>query len=96
MDPSLNVVFTEPPANIYITFKDGPGRYQVEVVDDRGNSLEAVFDQKVVAQSDAWVEWDCLDQNGQLVSPGQYFVILSKDGKAIKRISVIREKPLSK
>ncbi len=96
LDPSLNVVFTEPPANIYLTFADGPGRYQVEVVDDEGNSLEALFDRKVVAQSDSWVEWDGLDQKGKLVSPGQYFVILLKDGKALKRISVIRNKPLPK
>jgi len=96
LDPSLNIVFTEPPANIYLTFADGPGHYQVEVVDDEGNSLEALFDRKIVAESDSWVEWDGLDQNGKLVSPGQYFVILSKDGKALKRISVVRKKPLPK
>ncbi len=96
LDPTLKVVFTEPPANIYITFADGPGRYQVEVVDEQGNSLEAVFDHKVVAQSDAWVEWDGLGADGKQVKPGQYFVILSKDGKALKRISVFREQPSPK
>ncbi len=93
LDPTLNVSFIEPPANIYITFADGPGRYQVVVVDDQGNTLEAVFDRKVAAESDAWVEWDGLNPKGKLVSPGQYFVILFKDGKALKRISVIRNSP---
>jgi|GEM_PF-1746825 len=96
LDPTLNVVFSEPPANIYITFADGPGHYQVVVVDDQGNSLEAVYDRRVVAESDAWVEWDGLDPKGKLVSPGQYFVILTKYGKALKRISVIRNSPPSK
>lgn len=93
LDPSLNVVFTEPPANIYITFADGPGRYQVEVVDDRGNALETIFDRKIVAESDAWVVWDGMNPKVKLVAPGQYYVILTKDGKALKRISVIRDTP---
>jgi hypothetical protein len=91
VDKSLNVTFSSPPANIYVTFADGPGEYTAEVVDSVGNTLEAIFEQRVVAQSDAWLEWDGLDQRGKDTLPGQYYVILFKDGKALKRISVIRE-----
>jgi flagellar hook assembly protein FlgD len=90
LDPNVSVVFSAPPANIDVTFADGPGRYQLEVVDGSGNSLEAIFDQRVVMEGDTWVEWDGRDAKGRDVPPGQYYVILYKDGKALKSISLVR------
>jgi hypothetical protein len=90
LDRELTVQFTAPPANIYVTFADGSGNYRVEVVDSVGNSLGTIYGKKVVSQGDAWLEWDGRDQKSRDVPPGQYYVILYKDGKAIKSISVIR------
>jgi hypothetical protein len=91
LDKANTVEFTTPPAVINITFADGPGFYQVKVADDSGNILKQIFDQKVVALSDSWIEWDGRDKNGKAVMPGQYYVILYKDGKALKSLSVIRD-----
>jgi hypothetical protein len=90
LDLEHTVEFTAPPANIYVTFADGPGNYRVEVVDRGGNSLGIIYGKKVVSQGDAWLEWDGRDKKDRDVPPGQYYVILYKDGKAIKSISVVR------
>jgi hypothetical protein len=90
LDKQQTVEFSDPPANIYVIFADGPGKYRVEVVDDGGKILEVVYDHKVAAQSDAWLDWDCLDGKGMPVPPGQYFVVIYKDGKALKSLSVVR------
>lgn len=89
-DQGNKIEFTTPPANIFVTFADGPGRYQVEVVDSFGNSLEAIFDRKIAAENEKWLEWDGLDSQGKDVPPGQYYVIIYKDGRALKSFSVIR------
>ncbi|HXL72242.1 MAG TPA: hypothetical protein VN963_01335, partial [bacterium] len=91
LDKANTVEFKDPPAIINIVFADGPGLYQVKVADDSGNILKQIFDQKVNVSSDSWIEWDGRDQNGKAVIPGQYYVILYKDGKALKSLSVIRD-----
>jgi len=93
LDPNVAVVFYAPPANINVTFADGPGRYQMEVVDSVGNSLESIFDQTVSYTSSTWVEWDGLDEKGKTVPPGQYYAVLYKDGKALRSISIVRIPP---
>jgi|GEM_PF-6375845 len=84
------IKFSDPPANIYVVFADGPGQYRAEVADQNGKVLEVIFDRKVVSQKDIWLEWDCLDGQRMPVAPGQYFVIVYKDGVILKSLSVIR------
>jgi flagellar hook assembly protein FlgD len=84
------IVYQTPPVEIYVTFADGPGRYQLEMMDVRGNPLRMVFDKKVVADSESWVTWDGKDDQGREMPVGQYFVVFYKDGKALRSISVIR------
>ncbi len=84
------VVFQTPPVEIYVTFGDGPGRYQLEVVDAKGNPLEVIFDKKIVGAGDDWAAWDGKDGRGHDAPPGQYFVIFYKDGKPLRSISVYK------
>ena len=73
-----------------MTFGDGAGRYQLEVVDGRGHSLRMIFDKKIVGEGDDWVMWDGKDSQGRAVPLGQYFVVFYKDGKPLRSISVYR------
>lgn len=90
LDKQQSVEFSDPPANIYVVLADGPGKYRVEVVDSGGKILEVIYNHKVAALSDVWLEWDCLDGEGMPVPPGQYFIIIYKDGKTLKSLSVVR------
>jgi flagellar hook assembly protein FlgD len=82
------LIFQTLPFEVYMTFEDGPGRYQLEVVDESGRPLRMVFDGKIVGEKDTWVNWDGKDSRGQAVQPGHYYLVFYKDGKAIKSISV--------
>jgi flagellar hook assembly protein FlgD len=84
------IVFQTPPVEIYVTFEDGAGRYQLEVVDERGNPLQLIFDKKIVGEGDSWVTWDGKDGQGRNMPAGQYFVIFYKDGQPLRSISVYR------
>ena len=52
------IVFDSPPANIYMSFADGPGLYRLEIFAPSGQHLRNLFEKKIVAQEDAWAEWD--------------------------------------
>ena len=90
LDKEQTINFAAPPANIYVSFGDGPGWYQLQVVDIRANLVKTIYDHHVVAETDAWVEWDGRDEKGEDMPPGQYFVVIYKDGTALKSISVMR------
>src|SRR6185295_19422192 len=57
LDQAQTIVFDAPPAKIFVTFAGGPGRYQLEVVDEGGNHLKTLFDKRVVAGGELWLEW---------------------------------------
>lgn len=84
------MVFQTPPVQVYVTFEDGSGHYQLEVVDAKGNPLEMIFDKTIVGEGDDWVIWDGKDGRGRDVPPGQYFIVFYKDGKPLKSVSVYR------
>lgn len=84
------LVFEIPPVEIYVTFGDGVGRYQLQVVDGQGHPLEVIFDKKIIGEKDSWVTWDGKDGQGHNVPVGQYFVIFYKDGKPLRSISIFR------
>jgi hypothetical protein len=90
LEKSAAIVFQTPPVEIYVNFADGPGRYQLEVLDGKGTPLAMIFDKKIVGEQDAWVVWDGKDSRGQDAPIGQYFVIFYKDGKPLRSISVYR------
>ena len=87
---AATILFETPPVEIYVTFGDGAGRYQLQVVDGQGRTLETIFDKNVIGEKDSWVTWDGKDGQGQDVPPGQYFVIFYKDGKPLRSISIYR------
>lgn len=93
LDSSQAIEFYAPPANIYVEFADGPGHYQVVVVDSAGNFLESLFDGKVVGQIDQWLEWDGRDGKGKDAPPGQYYLVIYKDGKTLRGLSIFRLSP---
>ncbi len=74
-----------------MTFGDGAGRYQLQVVNGQGKSLQAIFDKNIIGEKDSWVTWDGKDNQGREAPPGQYFVIFYKDGKPLRSISVHKE-----
>jgi hypothetical protein len=84
------IAFQVPPVQIYVTFEDGPGRYQLEVVDGRGSPLQLIFDKKILGEGDSWATWDGKDSQGRDAVPGQYFVIFYKDGRPLRSISVFK------
>jgi len=90
LDLSQTIEFNAPPANVYVEFADGPGQYRVEVVDASGNLLQSIFDGKVVGQNDQWLEWDGRDARGKDTPPGRYFVVVYKDGRPLRSLSVLR------
>ncbi len=90
LDKDHNIVFGSSPAEIYITFADGPGLYQLEVVDTRAKVVKVVYNRRIVSETDAWVEWDGKDSQGRDMPAGQYFVVFFENGKALKSISIQR------
>jgi hypothetical protein len=90
LDREQTIQFAAPPATIYVTFADGPGWYQLKIVDSQDNLIKTIYDHHVVAESDAWVEWDGQDKKGSDMPPGQYFAVFYKDGTALKSLLVIR------
>ena len=90
LDREQIIQFSAPPANIYVTFADGPGWYQLKIVDGQNNLIKTIYDHHVVAESDAWADWDGQDAKGNDMPPGQYFVVIYKDGTALKSLLVIR------
>jgi hypothetical protein len=89
-EEAQTIVFGKPPANIYISFADGPGVYRLEIFDQGLHPLRNLFEKRIVAQEDAWVEWDGKDDGGQDVPFGPYLAVYSKDGRELNRIMVVR------
>jgi flagellar hook assembly protein FlgD len=90
LEKSEPVVFGSSPAEIYVTFADGAGRYQLEIVDTLAHPVKVVYDRHISAKTSAWVEWDGKDGQGKEMPPGHYFVIFFKDGKPLRSISIVR------
>jgi len=86
--PPADVRFEMGAANIYVTFSDGPGRYKAQVEDQIGRVLKVLLDEKVVGESDLWLEWDGTNSQGAEVPAGDYQVVYSKDGKLLRTITV--------
>ena len=80
------IVFSAPPVNIYIRFRDGAGEYRVSVVDEKGNVLGTIFDKKISAEKDAWTSWDGTGLDGKRLSSGTYAAVLSKDGRFLREV----------
>ncbi len=85
-DQPETVIFNQLPANIDVSFADGPGHYQLKLLDEHGNIMRILYDANVTGQKDAWVEWDGKDKRGYDVPVGQYSVVFSKDGRVFKKI----------
>lgn len=88
LDKEHKIVFGASPAEIYLSFTDGPGLYQLEIVDTRARAVKVIFNRRIGLESDAWVEWDGKDVQGRDMPVGQYFVVFFENGKAIRSISI--------
>jgi len=87
------ILFDSFPANIYVVFAEGTGVYQVEMFDMKGNHLKTPYQKMVVAQKDAWVDWDGTDDSGAQKGSGPFSAVFSKDGIALKKI-ILYQKPI--
>ncbi len=85
------IVFDDSTANIYVQFADGPGTYRMEVVDMKGHHLRDLFEKKVVAQTDTWVNWDGKDDAGRGVPMGLDVIRFLKDEKELRELIVLRK-----
>jgi hypothetical protein len=79
------IVFDRPPANIYITFADGPGIYEVDVVDQRSAVIQRLLQKRVISDHGEWAVWNGKDALGAESPVGDYWVLLLKEGKLISR-----------
>lgn len=87
------IVFDRPPANIYMSFADGPGVYRLEVWDKDGRRVRNLYEKKIIAMAEDWATWDGKDEQGLDCPRGWYFVIFSKDGKMLKKILAGKTSP---
>ena len=81
-------IFEETPANIYLTYADGPGLYRLIVLDAGGLQVREIFNKKVVAQEGEWVEWDGRGDLGRSLPDGIYSIVFYKDDKILKEIPI--------
>ena len=72
------------PTEFNLTFSDGPGLYEAEVLDSNGLLIRILLRQSVMAPCSSWVQWDGRDSKGIETPPGRYEVILFKNGKFLK------------
>jgi hypothetical protein len=85
---AATIVFAAPPVNINASFADGPGVYQLEIVDAKGTHLNTLYNQQVVLEKDTWITWDGTNDDGRLMGAGNYIARLSKDGVLIEKIAL--------
>lgn len=83
------LVVQELPFDLYTSFSEGPGIYQVELLDPVGAHFKTLFRQRITAQKETWVRWDGSDEAGSAAPPGVYQVVLSKDGLVLKKIPLL-------
>jgi hypothetical protein len=87
---AMAVTFSVPPANVLVTFADGPGIYQVEAVDSQGGHLKTLMNQKILRTSDLWITWDGKNDQAENVPVGRYFVLCYKEGRMLQKILLVR------
>ena len=85
------IIFEDGIANIYITFGDGAGNYQLIILDRSGKLLKTLLDDWEVS-GDKWVDWDGTDFQGNKLPPGWYWVIFSKDGRKLNTIDLLKNR----
>lgn len=85
------VTFDSGYANIYASFADGEGTYQLEVVDGQGKHVKNLYKKRLVSSREMWLKWDGTNEEGSSMPAGRYIVLYSKDGKELARIFVIRK-----
>lgn len=83
------IVFNTPPVYIYMRFKDGPGEYKLDIFDSRGNHVRVLFDQTINQQTEEWASWNGVNETGQLMPQGNYTAVFTKDGRALRKITLI-------
>jgi hypothetical protein len=88
MGMATTIVFVNPPVNIDANFADGPGRYKLEIVDANGGHVHTLYDHQVAFEKETWLSWDGTNEDGHLMSYGQYFALFTKDGKLIQKIAL--------
>jgi hypothetical protein len=75
-----------PPANLYVSFSDGPGVYRLVVYDSQGHLVRSIYEKRAVTQSDDWALWDGKDNSGRDAPPGYYRVVFTQNGIHLKDV----------
>ena len=87
------LVFNDFPINIYMAFRDGVGNYSLSILDSQGHLLQTVFDKAITTQKESWAVWDGTDLTGKEMPIGLYDAVLSKEGRALRKIVLQRSGP---
>ena len=74
------------PANLYVSFADGPGIYRLVVFDSQGRFIRNLYEMKVTTQTEDWAVWDGKDESGQDAPPGYYRVVFTQNGVRLKDV----------
>jgi hypothetical protein len=75
-----------PPANLYVSFADGPGIYRLMVYDFQGHPVRLIYEKRVSTQPDDWAVWDGKEASGQDAPPGFYWVVFTLNGARLKYV----------
>jgi len=81
-------VTIQPALSFNISFADGTGLYQLEVVDGAGNPIRKIFDRVVNRNQEIWLQWDGKDEAGNSVLLGNYSLVYSKDGQILRKMAL--------
>ncbi len=84
MAPAPQCREPKPVANLYISCEEGPGVYQVEILDNDGRHVKTAFQKKVFGKISTWVPWDGKDEKGTAVPSGTYQAVYTKDGSPLR------------
>ncbi|MGH7739276.1 MAG: hypothetical protein ACREL1_03925, partial [bacterium] len=76
------------PMSFYVSLMDGPGRYQLEVMDGAGQSLRTLLERDLTGSEQVWVRWDGKDARGQNLPLGNYWLRCSKNGVMIRKMNL--------
>jgi hypothetical protein len=88
MPSTERIVFEQPPLVFFVSFKD-PGEYRLEVFDAQGRWVCTLFDEKVAAPREQWVEWNGKNSMGTPVGAGEYTVVYVREGRPVRKITAV-------
>ena len=87
------VLFNSYPVNLYMVFLDGNGTYRLDIWNGTNIPVKTIYEKIIITQKDDWGTWDGTDSAGIPQARGTYFAVLSKDGRALRKVVLSWVKP---